>query len=113
MAYPSASSTAALSVVDSFASGNQYGFAAILNASGATARLNATRVSGVSNSGAGLWVQYLTGSTSLGIVGSSMFSQNGIGMYNGGGSTTKSLGDNIVDLNGTNTSGTITTVSGQ
>ena len=80
----------------------------------AIVRVSATRVSGVGNSNAGFHVQYLAGTSATGIVGNSMFAGNvTAGMYSGGSATLKSLGDNVVDLNGANTIGTITTVSGQ
>jgi hypothetical protein len=102
--------TAAISIVDSFASGNMFGFAAIASAAASTAHLSASRVTGASNTTSGLQVQLVSG-TPTAVVGNSMFTQNTTGMNNAGG-TLKSLGNSLVDLNGANTSGTITGLSG-
>ena len=105
-----ASATATLSIVDSFASGNMFGFAGVASAAGSTVQLAANRVTGASNSSSGLLVQLSTG-TATAVVGNSMFTQNTLGMQNVG-ATLKSLGNNLVDLNGTNSSGTITALPG-
>jgi hypothetical protein len=107
---PPEGGTASLAIVDSFASGNGFGFAASAP-NGATSRLTVTRSSGVSNLNAGLYTNVGSSGTGTAVVAGSMFSQNGVGMFANGG-TIKSFGDNLVDLNGTNTSGTITPLPG-
>ena len=102
---------AALSVTDSTASGNQYGFAASGNGPGVTVNLTANRVAGTSNTADGLRVESVGGASSTGDVGNSMFTQNLNGMNNAGG-ILRSMGNNIVDLNGTNTVGTISALGG-
>jgi len=73
--------------------------------------MNATRVTGASNSADGFRVELGSG-TASGVVAGGMFTQNAVGMNNMGG-TLKSLGDNLVDLNGSNTSGAISSLPGQ
>ena len=105
-----AGAVASLSVTDSTASGNAHAFAAIANAASSSVNLTANRVAGTSNTGDGFRVELITGAAT-GDIGNSMFSQNLNGLNNVGG-TLRSMGNNIVDLNGTNTAGTISVLGG-
>jgi hypothetical protein len=101
---------ATLSVTDSTASGNLHVFAAIANAASSSVNLTANRVAGTSNTSDGFRAELVTGASTA-VVGNSMFSQNGTGLNNLA-ATLRSLGNNIVDLNGTNTNGTISAEGG-
>jgi hypothetical protein len=107
----SMAAVATLSVTDSTASGNAYGFAAIANSAASTAHLSVNRVAGTSNVGDGLRVELIAGAPTA-IVGNSIFTENLNGLDNVGGGTLRSMGNNIVDLNGTNTAGTISAEGG-
>jgi hypothetical protein len=102
--------TSTLTVTDSTASGNNYGFAAIANAASSTAHISLTRAAGTSNLADGMRVEVLTGAAT-GIVGNSTFTENVNGLNNAAG-TLRSLGNNVVDFNTNNTTGTITSVGG-
>ena len=103
--------TATLTLTDSTASGNAHGFYASANAAASTVQIALTRVAGTTNTTNGLFVEQISGSAT-GIVGNSIFTENVNGLNNGGG-TLRSLGNNVVDFNTNNTTGTITALGGQ
>ena len=94
--------TATLTVTDSSASGNAYGFFALANATTSTAHVSLTRVTGT-NQTDGMRVEQITGSAT-GIVGNSTFTENVNGLNNVGG-ILRSLGNNVVDFNTNNATG--------
>ncbi|MEP7070235.1 MAG: right-handed parallel beta-helix repeat-containing protein [Usitatibacter sp.] len=102
--------TTTVSVSDSDASGNAYGLVAYSTVATAIGRISASHVSATNNSFAGVSTQG-TADTAVSI-GSSLVTGNSQGLANSGGGTFESLGNNLVRQNGSNTSGTITTVSG-
>jgi hypothetical protein len=105
-----AGNTATLTVTDSTASGNQHGFFANANAASSTVQMSLTRAAGTTNTANGMFVQQLSGSAT-GVVGNSTFTENVNGLNNGGG-TLRSLGNNVVDFNTNNTTGTISVLGG-
>jgi hypothetical protein len=105
-----AGNVATLTVTDSTASGNAQGFFAQSNAAGASVNLSATRVAGTSNTVDGMRVELITGAAT-GVVGNSTFTENINGLNNAGG-TLRSMGNNVVDFNTNNTTGTITSLTG-
>jgi Right handed beta helix region len=106
---PGTLTTAAIS--DSVASGNQYGvFASTADAS-ATARASVTH-STLSNNQYGAFVDSGVG-TQVMTVSNNLITGNGTaGLAQFGGGVLRSLGNNTVDQNGADTTGTITTISG-
>jgi hypothetical protein len=104
--------TATVTVTDSTASGNAYGFYAFGSATTSTAHVSLTRVAGTSNVLDGVRTEQGTGSTTA-IVGNSTFTENGAYGMNNAGGTLRSLQNNVVDFNTTAaTNGSITTVGG-
>jgi Periplasmic copper-binding protein (NosD) len=102
--------TTTAAVSDSNVSGNGVGVYAQAVAANAVARVSFIR-STISNNGWGIYVtDYIVG-TQVITVSDSMVTGNNYGLYQAGTSTLESLGNNTVRQNGTNTSGTITTVS--
>ena len=104
-----------LSVNESDVAANQYGLIAFSTVSLATGRLSVSRTSVTNNSIDGVATQGMpaTGTTIVSI-GDSQVTGNTTGLNNASSSTStfESLGNNLVRQNGTNTSGTITTISG-
>jgi hypothetical protein len=101
--------TAAVS--DSVFSGNMVGLLAISNFANSTVRWMATRTT-ASNNSYGFSCEATNGGIALCTAGYSMATGNTeAGFFNSGG-TFRSLGNNIVTDNTTNTSGTITPVAG-
>jgi hypothetical protein len=107
-----ASTITTVAVSDSIASGNLFGMVANSFEAGgtATARLTVTHSTASNNANAGIFA-FTSPGPALVTVGYSMATGNGIGLQNSG-ATLRSLGNNIVNQNGTDTSGTITTISG-
>jgi hypothetical protein len=105
-----ASTITTVAVSDSIASGNLFGMAANSIDAAATARLTVTHSTASNNANAGIFA-FTSPGPALVTVGYSMATGNGIGLQNSG-ATLRSLGNNIVNQNGTDTSGAITTIAG-
>jgi hypothetical protein len=106
----SAGAVATLTVTDSTASGNAQGFLGKANAASSSVNLSLTRVAGTSNTADGMKVEIITGAAT-GVVGNSTFTENVNGLNNAGG-VLRSMGNNVVDFNTNNTTGTITSLGG-
>ena len=101
---------ARVSIADSFASGNNHGF--LVNGVAGEARMNAMRVTGASNNAAGVRVAQ-SGGVGTAVISGGLFTQNATGLDNNTGGTLRTTGDNLVDLNGANTSGPISAATPQ
>lgn len=99
-----------VSVADSSALQNGHGFVGRAT-TGATTRMSLTRSTAANNTVNGFYALGAGGTTVL-TVGTSMAMGNAVGFINNG-ATFESLGNNQVRQNTTDTSGTITLVSGQ
>jgi hypothetical protein len=104
-----AAATTTATITDSVASGNWIGFY-VCASTGGTARLAVSR-STVSSNAYGIVAEGCAGTT-IGILSSNVVSGNSNGLYQSGAATLKSLGNNTVDLNLTNITGTVSAASG-
>jgi len=110
-ARPGIDSTVTVTVTDSVSSNNFLGFYATPGMeSGSVARMTVSRSTASNNSAAGFSVGGVGG---LLTVSGSVASHNGVGFVSSGGATFRSLGDNTVFDNATDTAGTITVVAGK
>ena len=103
--------TSTVSVSDSDTSANSYGVVAYSSNATGGARVSVMRVSATNNSADGVSTQGGPGPTTVSI-GTSQVTGNAIGLDNAAAGAFESLGNNLVRQNGSNTAGTITTVSG-
>jgi len=103
---------ATLTVTDSTASGNNYGFYAKGDLAASTAQIALTRVAGTSNLADGLRTDQNAGATTA-IVGNSVMTENGAYGMNNVAGILRSSGNNVVDFNTTAaTIGSITVLGG-
>ena len=103
--------TARVSIIDSFASGNTHGF--LVNAqAGGVSHMSAMRVTGAGNVNGARVAQ--SGGVATAVIAGGLFTANtNFGLDNGSSGTLKTPGDNLVDLNGTNTNGPISALTPQ
>jgi Right handed beta helix region len=110
-----ANTTTTAAISDTIVTDHYIGVYAYSNTTTAVARMSVTRSTLSNNNNVGAAVTNgIAGAPALLIISNSMVTGNlNIGLYqNGTGATLRSLGNNTVDQNGTNTTGTITTVPG-
>jgi hypothetical protein len=103
-----ASTTTTVAVSDSLLSGSNVAINAFGYVSSAIVRVSVTR-STLSNNSYGMVVD---SGLAAGVIGNSMVTGNGIALSQSGTAVLKSLGNNILDQNDANSSGTITGVGG-
>ena len=104
--------TATLSVTESDVASNQYGLAAFSTNATATGRLSVSRTSATNNLIDGVSIPPSGTGVALISIGDSQVTGNQTGLNNSGAGTAtfETLGNNLVRQNGTNTTGTITSV---
>jgi len=101
--------TSAVAVTNSVSSQNQYGFVSRAGGAGAVAKMTISGSSADNNSTYGFYSLNSGGTSSTLVVSSSKATQNGVGFRQLGG-IFNSAGNNLVNENGTNTTGTITNI---
>ena len=104
--------TSTVSVSDSDTSANQYGVVAYSSNPTGGARVSVMRVSATNNVFDGVSTQGPGAGPLTVSIGTSQVTGNGLGLANAGAGAFESIGNNLVRQNGSNTSGTITTVPG-